>query len=174
MALCAAFASQAAEFLYGPYVQALTEDSAYIVWITDKATYGWVEVKGDGEKGAVKYTESHLGLMHNRRVHRVPVKNLKAGTTYEYKVFSQEEKNGKMDRPISLATNAHGKKLTFRTNDRTKSEISFVMVTDIHYNHVGSHHSYVEGYFENFITPEVLAGKDFIAFNGDIARSPSL
>lgn len=168
VALSLAFASQAAEFLYGPYVQALTEDSAYIVWITDKATCGWVEVKGEGEKSAVKYTESHLGLMHNRREHRVPVKNLKPGTTYEYEIFSQEEKGGKMEKPISKSTNAHGNKLTFRTNDRTKDEISFVMVTDIHYNHVGPRHSFVEGYFESFITPEILAGKDFIAFNGDM------
>ena len=129
LALCVAFASQAAEILYGPYIQALTEDSAYVVWITDKATYGWVEVKGEGDKSAVKYTESHLGLMLNRRVHRVPVKNLKAGTNYEYEVFAQEEKNGKLEKPISSALNAHGKKLTFRTNDLNKNEISFLMVT---------------------------------------------
>ena len=173
VALCLAFASQAAEFLYGPYVQALTEDSAYIVWITDKATYGWVEVKGEGDKAAVKYTESHLGLMHNRRVHRVPVKNLKAGTTYEYEIFSQEEKGGKKESPISKATNVHGKKFSFRTNDRNKDEISFVMITDIHYNHVGARHSYTPGFFETLITPERLAGKDFIAFNGDMVTTMS-
>lgn len=171
--LCAAFASHAAEFLYGPYVQALTEDSAYIVWITDKATYGWVEVKGEGEKSAVKYTESHLGLMHNRRVHRVPVKNLKAGTTYEYEIFSQEAKGDKVEKPISLAKNSHGGKLTFRTNDRNKEEISFLMITDIHYNHVGPRHTLVPGFFDGLITPERLAGKDFIAFNGDMVTTMS-
>lgn len=171
--LCVAFASHAAEFLYGPYVQALTEDSAYIVWITDKATYGWVEVKGEGEKSAVKYTESHLGLMHNRRVHRVPVKNLKAGTTYEYEIFSQEAKGDKVEKPISLAKNSHGGKLTFRTNDRNKEEISFLMITDIHYNHVGPRHTLVPGFFDGLITPERLAGKDFIAFNGDMVTTMS-
>ena len=168
VALCVAFASHAAEFLYGPYVQALTEDSAYIVWITDKATCGWVEVKGEGEKSAVKFTESHLGLMHNRRVHRVPVKNLKPGTTYEYEIFSQEVKGDKAEKPISLAKNSHGGKLSFRTNDRNKEEISFLMITDIHYNHVGPRHSLVPGFFDGLITPERLAGKDFIAFNGDM------
>ena len=90
-ALCTVFATRAAEILYGPYVQAITEDSAYIVWVTDKATYGWVEVKGEGEKKPVTYIESDLGLKINRRVHRVPVKGLKAGTLYEYEVFSQQE-----------------------------------------------------------------------------------
>ena len=165
--LCTAFAAQAANILYGPYVQAITEDSAYIVWVTDKATYGWVEVKGEQEKKAETYIESNLGLRYNRRVHRVPVKNLTAGTLYEYKVFSQEEKNGKLLKPISKATNAHGGKLTFRTNDRNKEAISFLMVTDIHYNH------HIEGLFESLITPERLAGKDFVAFNGDMVTTMS-
>ena len=165
--LCTAFAAQAANILYGPYVQAITEDSAYIVWVTDKATYGWVEVKGEQEKKAETYIESNLGLRYNRRVHRVPVKNLTAGTLYEYKVFSQEEKNGKLQKPISKATNSHGGKLTFRTNDRNKEAISFLMVTDIHYNH------HIEGLFESLITPERLAGKDFVAFNGDMVTTMS-
>ena len=156
--LCTAIGVRAAEILYGPYVQAITEDSAYIVWVTDKATYGWVEVQGE---------QSNLGLRYNRRVHRVPVKNLTAGTLYEYKVFSQEEKNGKLQKPISKATNSHGGKLTFRTNDRNKESISFLMVTDIHYNH------HIEGLFESLITPERLEGKDFIAFNGDMVTTMS-
>ena len=165
--LCTAFAAQAANILYGPYVQAITEDSAYIVWVTDKATYGWVEVKGEQEKKAETYIESNLGLRYNRRVHRVPVKNLTAGTLYEYKVFSQEEKNGKLSKPISKETNSQGGKLTFRTNDRNKEEISFLMVTDIHYNH------YIDGLFESLLTPERLAGKDFVAFNGDMVTTMS-
>ena len=156
ISLCLVFAVRGAEFLYGPYVQALTEDSAYIVWVTDKATYGWVEVKGEGEKKAVTYTESNLGLKYNRRVHRVPIKNLKAGTLYEYKIFSQqEEKGGKLAKPISLDKNTHGNKLTFRTNDHSKESISFMVIADTHYNH------HVEGLFESLVTPERLAGRDF-------------
>lgn len=169
VALCVAFASHAVEILYGPYVQALTEDSAYIVWVTDKATCGWVEVKGEGEKKPVTFIESHLGLRHNRRIHRVPVKNLKAGTLYEYTVFSQEV--DKKTKPISKSLNVHGGKYTFRTNDRNKESISFMMITDIHYNHVGPRHSLEAGYFSTLVTPERLEGKDFIAFNGDMVTT---
>lgn len=172
VAVCVAFASQAAEILYGPYVQALTEDSAYIVWVTDKATCGWVEVKGEGEKKPATYIESNLGLRYNRRIHRVPVKNLKPGTLYEYEVFAQEiDKSGKAAKPVSKSQNVHGAKFTFRTNDRNKESISFMMITDIHYDHVGAHHSHTPGYFTSLVTPERLEGKDFIAFNGDMVTT---
>lgn len=168
LTLCIAFAAQAVEILYGPYVQAVTEDSAYIVWVTDKASYGWVKLKGEGEKKPATYIESNLGLRYNRRVHRVPVKNLKAGTLYQYEVFSQqEEKGGKFSDPISKATAPNGKPLSFRTNDRNKEDISFLMLTDIHYN------SYTEGLFESLITPERLVGKDFVVFNGDMVTTMS-
>ena len=154
VAVCVAFASQAAEILYGPYVQALTEDSAYIVWVTDKATCGWVEVKGEGEKKPATYIESNLGLRYNRRIHRVPVKNLKPGTLYEYEVFAQEiDKSGKAAKPVSKSQNVHGAKFTFRTNDRNKESISFMMITDIHYDHVGAHHSHTPGYFTSLVSP---------------------
>lgn len=163
LALCTAFAAQAAEFLYGPYVQAITEDSAYIVWVTDKASYGWVEVKGEGEKKPVTYIESNLGLKYNRRVHRVPVKNLKAGTLYEYEIFSQhEEKGGKLSKPISLAANSQGNKLSFRTNDRNKESISFMITADTHYNPT---------LFSKLYTLDRIKDKDFVMFDGDMVTT---
>jgi predicted phosphodiesterase len=91
---------------------------------------------------------------------------LKPGTLYEYTVFSQQEdKSGNLSKPVSLGTNVHGKKLTFRTNDHSKEAISWLMVTDIHYNH------YIEKNFEKHITPERLVGRDFIAFNGDMVTT---
>ena len=166
--LCTVLSAQAVEILYGPYVQALTQDAAYVVWVTDKASYGWVELKGEGDKKSVTYTESNLGLKYYRRVHRVPVKNLKPGTLYEYTIFSQEEaKSGTIAKSVSLDKNVHGKKLTFRTNDHSKEAISWLMVTDIHYNH------HIENLFQTLITPERLAGRDFIAFNGDMVTTMS-
>ena len=165
LALCTAFAAQAAEFLYGPYVQAITEDSAYIVWVTDKATYGWVEVKGEGEKKPVTYIESNLGLKYNRRVHRVPVKGLKAGTLYEYTIFAQqEEKGGTLSRPISLDKNVRGNALTFRTNDRSKEAISFMVTADTHYNATR---------FDELYTLDRIKDKDFVIFDGDMVTTMS-
>ena len=160
--LCTVFGVRAAEILYGPYVQAITEDSAYVVWVTDKATYGWVEVKGEGEK-TMTFVESNLGLKYNRRVHRVPVKGLKAGTLYEYEVFSQQEdKNGKMQKPISLAKNSQGNNFTFRTNDRNKESISFMVTADTHYNPTR---------FDELYTLERIKDKDFVIFDGDMVTT---
>ena len=163
LALCAVFATRAAEILYGPYVQAITEDAAYIVWVTDKATYGWVEVKAEGEKKAQTFIESNIGLKYNRRVHRVPVKGLKAGSLYEYKVFSQQEdKNGNLSKPISLDKNVLGNKLTFRTNDRNKEEVSFLINADTHYNPT---------LFNELYTLERLKDRDFVVFDGDMVTT---
>ena len=162
-ALCAVFATRAAEILYGPYVQAITEDSAYIVWVTDKATYGWVELKGEGEKKASTFIESNLGLKYNRRVHRVPVTGLKAGTLYEFEVFSQQEdKNGNLSKPISLAVNSQGNKFAFRTNDRNKESISFMVTADTHYNPTR---------FEELYTLDRIKDKDFVMFDGDMVTT---
>ncbi len=161
--LCAVFTTRAAEFLYGPYVQAITEDAAYIVWVTDKPTFGWVEVKAEGEKKAATFTENHLGLKYNRRVHRVPVKGLKAGTLYEYEVFSQQqEKNGDLAKAISLDKNVHGHKLTFCTNDRNKEEVSFLINADTHYNPT---------LFNELYTLERIKDKDFVIFDGDMVTT---
>ena len=163
VALCVIFSAQAAEILYGPYVQAITEDSAYIVWVTDKASYGWVDVKGADDKKPVTYTESHLGLKYNRRVHRVPVKNLKPGTLYEYTIFSQQaDKGGNLSKPVSLGVNVHGKKLTFRTNDRTKEKISFMITADTHYNATR---------FDELYTLERIKDRDFVMFDGDMVTT---
>ena len=161
--LCAVFTTRAAEILYGPYVQAITEDAAYIVWVTDKDTYGWVEIKAEGEKKAETFTENHLGLKHYRRVHRVPVKGLKAGTLYEYEIFSQQqEKNGDLAKAFSLDKNVHGHKLTFRTNDRNKEEVSFLINADTHYNAT---------LFSELYTLERIKDRDFVIFDGDMVTT---
>ena len=163
MLLCTVFGVRAAEFLYGPYVQAITEDSAYIVWVTDKATYGWVEVKGENDKKPVTFVESNIGLRLNRRVHRVPVKGLKAATLYEYEIFSQQEdNNGKLSKPISLAKNVLGNKLTFRTNDRNKEEVSFMITADTHYQ---------PELFSELYTLERIKDRDFVMFDGDMVTT---
>ena len=111
---CAIFAyvsASAVEFIYnGPYLQSVTDNAAYIVWLTDKASEGWVEIKGAGLKAT--YVESQNGVKWVRRDHRIAVTGLKAGQQYEYKVYSKDPKTGKV---ISLATNTKGEKLTFKT-----------------------------------------------------------
>ena len=163
MMLCVAFTTQAADFLYGPYVQAITEDSAYIVWVTEKPTYGWVEVKGEGEKKPQTFIESNIGLKYNRRVHRVPVTGLKAGALYEYAIFSQvDEKGGKLSKPVSKSKNMYDKPYTFRTNDRNKEEVSFLVNADTHYNPT---------LFSELYTLERIKDKDFVMFDGDMVTT---
>ena len=161
-AVFAYISASAVEFLYnGPYLQSVTEDSAYIVWLTDKDSEGWVEVKGKGFKKTI-YLSARSGVKLVKRNHKVEITGLSAGRDYEYKVFAKDPKSGKT---ISLATNTKGEKLTFKTLDRNKEEISWIMATDIHYN------KHIPNLFQRIFLPERLEGKDFVIFDGDIADS---
>ena len=164
-AVFAYVSASAVEFLYGgPYLQAVTENSAYIVWLTDKNCEGWVEVKGKGFKGT--FSASQNGIKLVKRNHQIPITGLSAGQQYEYKVFAKEPKSGKV---ISQSLNSKGEKLTFITRDRNKKEFSFLMLTDIHYNRANKD----EQIFQKHLTPERLAGKDFLIFDGDMVTAMS-
>ena len=145
-------------------MQAVTENSAYIVWLTDKSCEGWVEVKGKGFKGT--FSASQNGIKLVKRNHQIPITGLSAGQQYEYKVFAKEPKSGKV---ISQSLNSKGEKLTFVTRDRNKKEFSFLMLTDIHYNRANKD----EQIFQKHLTPERLAGKDFLIFDGDMVTAMS-
>ena len=162
MAVVVAFSASAVDFLYnGAYLQATTDTSTYIVWTTDVATEGWVEISGGDLKGKLFY-ESQNGIKYTRRNHQLAVTGLTPATLYEYKVYSKDPRNSKV---IVQETNAKGEKLTFKTLDKNKEEISWIMATDIHYN------KYIENLFQKTFTPERLEGRDFVFFDGDIADS---
>ncbi len=166
LAVLTTISASAVEFLYGgPYVQAVTENSAYIVWLTDKPCEGWVEVKGKGFKKTI-FTASKSGIKLTKRNHQIPITGLSAGHTYEYKVFAKEPKSGQV---ISRAVNSKGGKLSFVTRDRNKKEFEFLMVTDIHYNRANKN----EPIFQKLLTPERLKGKDFVVFDGDMVTTMS-
>ena len=157
-----AFSASAVEFLYnGAYLQATTDTSTYIVWTTDVATEGWVEISGGDLKGKIFY-ESSNGIKLTRRNHRLPIEGLAPATIYTYKVYSKDPRSAAV---IVQEKNIKGEALTFTTLDKSKKEISWLMATDIHYN------KYVENLFQTIFTPERLADKDFVIFDGDIADS---
>ena len=165
LAVLVSLSASAVEFLYGgAYLQAVTEDSAYIVWLTDKNCEGWVEVKGKGFKAT--FVASQNGIKLVKRNHQIPITGLSAGQKYEYKVFAKEPKSGKI---ISQTLNSKGEKLTFVTRDKNKKEFSFLMVTDIHYNRANKD----EQIFQKLLTPERMEGKDFVIFDGDMVTTMS-
>lgn len=167
-AVAAQVATAQIKILYGPYLQNVKEHEATIVWEADKPSVGWVELAPDdgthyyGEERP-KYFDTTNGVKNTSLLHAVKVKGLAPGTTYRYRIYSQEVLSHEGINVVYgrvVASDVYRKKaLTFTTCDPEKKETSFAMVNDIHGR-------------ENIITKLLdIAGykeKDLIIFNGDM------
>lgn len=156
------------KILYGPYLQNVKENEATIVWVADKPSIGWVELApNDGThyygEERPKYFDTTNGVKNTSLLHAVKVKALTPGTTYRYRIYSQEVLSHEGINVIYgrvAASDVYKKNaLTFTTCDPNKKETSFVMINDIHGR-------------ENIITKLLnnanYKDKDLIIFNGDM------
>lgn len=87
--------AQAIKIIYGPYLQMVTETEATIVWVTDNKSLSWVEIAPNDTlnfyaEQRPQYFETYLGRKVLGTVHRVRINKLTKGTTYRYRIFSQE------------------------------------------------------------------------------------
>jgi len=117
----------------GPYLQSPTETSMTVLWMTDRASTGWVEY-GIDEPLATKAFTAEDGLWDaNTRLHRVVLSGLTPGTTYRYRVASREIVEFQPYKVIYGAT-ARSDAQAFRTLDRKQARCSFVVLNDNHEN----------------------------------------
>lgn len=154
---------------HGPYLQHLTETGVTIHWTTNKNAISWVELAPDDQthfyqKERPKYYSADYGFKDVSTVHAVRLNNLSPGTTYRYRICSQEvlsHEGTKVFYGIIAATDVYRvKPLKFTTTDQTKeNNISFVMVNDIHGNN---------DLLENLLAKGDYQSTDFIFFNGDM------
>lgn len=158
------------EINHGPYLQAVGENEATIVWTTSKNAVSWVEIAPAGTVSF--YAEEHPRYFEakngNRMVdllHKIKITGLEKGTEYRYRIFSKEVTYaGKQLRYGKVAsTDVYGKDpLRFKTLDCAKNHVSFIVVNDIH-EHVDT----LKALLKN-----VKYGKtDFVIFNGDMISS---
>src|SRR5690606_38555807 len=111
------------------------------------------------------FSSSH-GFKNTSNVHRVQLRNLKPGTTYRYRVYSQEVVSHEGTRVLYGRVAAtqifRSRPLTFKTSDPAQTEVSFAMVNDIHGN--------------NELMQDLLGQlnwkkTDLVFFNGDMANN---
>lgn len=168
LAVATQVATAQIKILYGPYLQNVKENEATIVWVADKPSIGWVELApNDGThyygEERPKYFDTTNGVKNTSLLHAVKVKALTPGTTYRYRIYSQEVLSHEGINVIYgrvAASDVYKKNaLTFTTCDSNKKETSFVMINDIHGR-------------ENIITKLLnnanYKDKDLIIFNGDM------
>ncbi|MDO4558971.1 MAG: metallophosphoesterase [Planctomycetia bacterium] len=85
-------AADGIQFAVPPYLQITGQNEMTVCFVTDQDALGQVEFsEGEslGEDPSVVY-ESHHGLRQNRRIFRVPLKNLKPDTSYTYQVRAKQ------------------------------------------------------------------------------------
>lgn len=160
--------AQAIKIIYGPYLQMVTETEATIVWVTDNKSLSWVEIAPNNKlnfyaEQRPQYFETYLGRKVLGTVHKVRINKLTKGTTYRYRIFSQEvldEQDYQITYGPVTASNVYSKApLTFRTLDGNKSSVNFMVVNDIHGDNA---------LFNNLLKDFKKGETDFVLFNGDM------
>lgn len=153
-----------------PYLQGLADNEVTIVWTTNKPAIAWVEVAPDDsshfyQQARPKVFAAAYGFKQVGTVHKVLLQNLKAGTKYRYRVYSQEVLQhvgvqvtyGKV-----VATDVYKQKpLAFKTlGPGARSQ--FAIINDIHGQNELMH---------KLLDKADLDQMDFVVFNGDMANS---
>lgn len=153
---------------HNPYLQNLGENEVTIVWTSNKPSIGWVELAPDDGTHFYKterprFYHAKNGIKLTSTVHAVHLKELKPGTRYRYRVYSQEVLSHVGWRVIYgniAATDVYGKEpLAFQTSDHCKQTVNFAMVNDIHGK---------SDVLEKLVSHCDLKNTDLFLFNGDM------
>lgn len=124
------------DIVHGPYLQAVTESSATVVWFTNKncvsrVEYAPADAPCDGNE-VMMAVASHHGLIDvNARIHKVTLTGLKPGISYNYRVISREIVTFEPYKVVYGNTIMEGP-YRVRTWDPRKDSFSFCVVNDIH------------------------------------------
>ncbi|MDR0796328.1 MAG: metallophosphoesterase [Tannerella sp.] len=157
--------------IHGPYLQNMGQDEVTIVWVTDKNAISWVEMAPDDNTHFYhlerpKFFAAKNGIKKEGKVHAVKLTNLKPGTKYRYRVFSQEvlyrQSYNIFYGKVASTTAYRTGPLTFTTNDYAKNEMTFSMVNDIHGR---------SDLIKSLLEIAQPAKNDLVFFNGDMVTS---
>ena len=141
LAICGVYSAQAIKIIHGPYLQAVGETEATIVWITDVEAMSWVELApADGthfyQNEHPRFYETYLGKRVIGRLHKVKITGLEPGKKYRYAVASKEviaTKHHHIHFGNVAATNVFRKGANYiSTLNPSKDSFGFTVLNDIH------------------------------------------
>lgn len=156
---------------HGPYLTDMTSDGVTVVWTTNKPALSWVELApDDGASFYAAERPKYYETKHGRKaayktIHNIRLKKLRPGTSYAYRVYSQEVLDWQGADKLSYGKVAvtsvkKSTALTFKTYNDKATRSSFIIVNDIH-GKAGKMKKMCEGIdFKNY---------DFVVMNGDMA-----
>lgn len=151
------------DITHGPYLQAVTDSSAVVVWFTNRncvsrVEYAPADAPSDSDETKTAFGSHHGLIDANTTIHRVPLTGLKPGVRYEYRVVSREIV--KFD-PYEVTygdTIVEGPYCVQAWNPQ-KEGISFCVVNDIHEN--------VQR-LDSLLNQVSLGATDLVFLNGDM------
>ena len=173
LAACTTLTAQDFKITHGPWLCDLTSDGVTVVWATSKPALSWVEVAEDDGRSfyAAEHTRHYETVAGRKQAHKtlhaVRLNNLRPGTKYCYRIFSQEVLEWKHGDNVlygrTVASNVYKRApFRFRTFPATGTDCSFVILNDIH----GRADDMTE------LCREINFGKhDFVMLNGDMSSS---
>ncbi len=120
------------DIVHGPYLQAVTESSAVVVWFTNRPCVSRVEYGPQDGSEVVTATAGRHGLIDaNTTLHKIPLTGLTPGVQYTYRVFSKEIVKFDPYKVVCGDTITAGPYRMQTWNPR-KDKFSFCVVNDIH------------------------------------------
>ena len=153
---------QAIEFVAGPYLQAPTETSMTVMWMTDVKSTASVEY-GSGDSLDKKAFDAADGqIAANTRMHSVTIKGLTPGESYKYRVVSTEIIKYEPYK-VTYGETAGSETFSFTTLDATKADCSFVVFNDVHDN---------VKTFKGCVDISNEGAYEMVFLNGDIINDP--
>lgn len=160
------------QITHGPYLCDMSSDGISIVWTTNKPALSWVELAPDDETHFYgderpKYFDTVAGRKRaNDTIHHVRINHLKPGTTYRYRVFSQEVTSWTSNNWVTygqVASSAVYRKEPFKftTFNPHADEVTFIVLNDIH-----GRSPFMKELCKDVDFSEI----DFVVLNGDMSN----
>lgn len=171
MLVVGAYSASAIKIIHGPYLQAVTDTEATIMWVTDVDALSWVEVApNDGKHfyyvARPKFYQSYLGKRAIGKIHQVRITGLEPGKKYRYAINSKEvleQKGHRIHYGNIVSTNVYRKgPQTIPTLNPAKSSIEFIVLNDIHAK---------QDRLEALLNCVEKGKTDMVIFNGDMVSS---
>jgi predicted phosphodiesterase len=119
----------------------MSDSEVTVAWLTNKGAVSWVELAPDDGTHFYlierpRYFAAKNGVKSESTIHTVKLADLKPGTKYRYRIFSQEV-TGRQEHHVFYGKVAstgvfRTGPLSFTTNDPAKKDMTFTVINDIH------------------------------------------
>ena len=117
---------------YGPYLQAPSDTTMTVCWMTSRKCVSAVEYAEGSSDQYATAVSTHFGLIDaNVTFHAVRLSGLKPGTSYSYRVVSREIIDQQAYKVV-FGDTIRSEANRFTTLDAKKPQFSFVVLNDRH------------------------------------------